>query len=163
VDISRPAERLEELAQSIQNESRLYQSTYRSLLARAARRTIWRKCLHLSSGTIALISGGTFVSSILGEVAATVGSLLAFLSGIITLITTTFFDEKETEDIIKCATRYDALADSMDSLHERRYEIGVERLAQALDRLRSEENKLSTNYAHLLAHQSSDGPHQPGR
>ncbi len=88
------------------------------LLQSGQRRVNIKKYIYVISGSLALISGGA-ASSLVAPAADFLGvkivaAALAFVSGAISLVTTAFFDEKETAKINEGAGRYGELRDRAD-------------------------------------------------
>jgi hypothetical protein len=87
------------------------------LARRAHRRSIWLKRLQLTSGILALISSG----SAAGLLVATVGeqylkisaTVLAFVSGIISLLSEAFLDPKEIESLHSGSNKFQILRDKI--------------------------------------------------
>ena len=150
VDISE----LEELARSLLRFRDTFYQKRMMLWSRAAGRTKWQKGLYIVAGLIALFSGGAITSVVTTLTSSTamkvIAATLAFVSGIVSLVTTNLFDPKETEKMFDGAAQYAAARDRAQSIHDRRRSLSLGQIGDALTRLRTDSNKLSRDYDRLL-------------
>jgi hypothetical protein len=83
------------------------------LLEVGLRRAKREKLYHTAAGALAIFSGGSVSAALSNHVSSTffsiIGAALAFLSGLVSLITTHFFDEKVTQRIFEGAASYAGL------------------------------------------------------
>jgi hypothetical protein len=145
---------LQELTQNLEELRIICQTKRERLWGRAARRNKWQKGLHIAGGVIALFSGGAITSVVTSLTSSLtmkiIAAALAFLSGGISLVTTTLFDSKESVKMFDGAARYAALRDKAQTLYERRTGIAIDRVTEQLGRLRAESSSLAKEFDHLL-------------
>jgi len=156
-----PAGLLDALAKGIDDIIEVSQTKRERLWSRARDRTTWQRRLQFASGTIALLSGVaiTSVFTALGSSSLTMkilGAVLAFVSGVLSLVTTTHLDPRETERVFGCAAKYAELRDHARSLRERHRGISLNQVQEGLAKLRGESQKLTNDCDSLLP--SLDAP-----
>lgn len=119
------------------------------LLSRAQKRVGRKKIIYVVSGSLALLSGGT-ASALVAPAADVIGvkimaAGLAFVSGVISLVTTAFFDEKETAKMNEGAGRYGELRDRADVVLNSRTRQ-VKELDAIFSRLTDQQSKLQQEF-----------------
>jgi hypothetical protein len=119
------------------------------LMSRAQKRTGRKKVIYVVSGSLALLSGGT-ASALVAPAADVIGvkimaAALAFVSGVISLVTTAFFDEKETAKMNEGAGRYGELRDRADVILGSRVRQ-VKELDAIFNRLTEQQSKLQQEF-----------------
>jgi hypothetical protein len=132
-----------EYIRSVAHEKRLL------LLKQAQSRVNTKKYIYVLSGSLALISGGA-ASALVAPAADVIGvklvaAGLAFISGVIALVTSAFFDEKETAKINEGAGRYGELRDRSDVVLNSRVRKVAE-LDAIFDRLTAQQSKLQQDF-----------------
>jgi hypothetical protein len=125
-----------------------------ALVARAHKGTRWRKALNITAGVLALFSAAS-MTAVVAELTSSFGvkvvsAVVAFLSGITTLLVSSFFDEKEMQKAQEGAAKFLALRDQ--ALLAARKPDMTEKLAFAeLTRLLRSYNTLSAEYDRLIS------------
>ena len=124
------------------------------LWRRAARQTKTYRRLHLGSGGLALLSGGA-ITSLISDIGSPLfvkiaAAILAFSSGLMSLLTTTLHDSKETERMFEGAVKYALLRDNAQTLFDRQTTISAAQLLEGLKQLRAESGKLTKDYDKML-------------
>lgn len=131
----------------IANQKRL------SLWKKAQFRSGRRKSINVASGCLALISGGSAaallipVANLISLKLMTAG--LAFISGTISLITNTFFDDRETSQIYEGAGAYGELRDRVGVILNKPGLTAAE-AHTAYERFTDQSSKLAKDYDQLL-------------
>ena len=126
----------------------------RAALAEAAgRRSAWRRGLHLTSGVLALLSGAG-ITSVIADLTSSMtvkvlSAVVAFVSGIITLLITAYFDEKETAKIYDGSAKFLALRDQA-MLAPNRPDITEKQAFAALEKLRAEHARHSLEFDRFI-------------
>ena len=146
---------VEELAMSAGNLSDICAEKREVLKSQAISRSKWQKRLHIASGVIALLSGGA-ITAVVTDLTSSLqmkifATTLAFSSGIISLVTTTLFDTKETQRMFEGAAQFLIIRDKLRALHHRRSTLTPDQFDEALGPLRTEYNKTSADFDPLLA------------
>ena len=121
---------------------------------RAARRQQWQRALHLASGIITLVSGGS-VAALLATISGAenlklIGAIVAFLAGVLSLIVTTYFDVKETQKMFEGASNYGILRDRLVSLVDGVSELSRKTALERLGKIREDAGKAMLQYDPLL-------------
>jgi hypothetical protein len=125
----------------------------RLLLVVAHRATKWRKFLNVSAGVLALCSAAS-MTTIVAELTSSLGvkifsAAVAFLSGVITLFATSFFDESDVQKAHDGAAKFMALRDKAH-LAVGRPDATEKQAFAELSNLVSAYNNLSAEYDRLL-------------
>jgi hypothetical protein len=120
------------------------------LLKRAAQRRNRQRALHLISGIVTLASGGLvtiLLASTVKDEAQTakfLGAITAFLSGVLSLVATTYFDVKDTQKISDGASEYGMLIDLLDNLKGKFAELQRKTVGENLNKIREKARVVST-------------------
>lgn len=119
------------------------------LMTKAQKRVGRKKAIYVISGSLALLSGGT-ASALVAPAADFIGvkimaAALAFVSGVISLVTTAFFDEKETAKMNEGGGRYGELRDRADVILNSRVRKVTE-LDASYGRLSEQQSKLQQEF-----------------
>ena len=131
----------------------------RARLARAAKRkSILGRSLTLSAGVLALLSAGS-ITAIITEITSSMtvkvlSACLGFLSGMISLVMTSFFDEKETNRLFEGATRFLSLRDQVE-LVRLQPNLTEKQAFEALKKLRTDYEKYSAEYDRFILRPSA--------
>jgi hypothetical protein len=137
--------RLGMLAESAHNRNQ-------ELIDIATFRRGFRQLLHVSAGIMALFAGTISVAISSGSpstnTAQLISAVIAFLSGIITLLASTYFDEKETATIFDGAPKFLSLGNKCDSAREN-YNMTESELFATLETLQALHVELSNTYNHF--------------
>jgi hypothetical protein len=121
------------------------------LLGRSAyRRIFWAKVLHVLAGVLALISGASVIS-LIAAVSDELGvkifaAAIAFASGLTTLVISSYFDQKETVNILEGASHFLALRDEAN-VTITRPNLTPAQAYETLDKLRREYDDYTAQYA----------------
>jgi len=133
------------------------------LFRRAARRTKWQRGLQIAAGVLALFSGTAMTSVLLSLTSSLVmkiiAAALAFLSGTISLVMTTF-DPKETEKMFDGAAHHEKFGNDAMLLYESRGSITPGRFRERVERLIADWNRLSQDYDRFLSNLGRDAQEQ---
>ena len=124
------------------------------LLNGAGRRQKWQRALHLLSGIITLVSGGS-VAALLATMSGAgglklIGAIVAFLSGVLSLVVTTYFDVKETQKMFEGAGAYGALRDRLVTLDDGLPSLTMKTALERLAKIREDVGKAAHQYDPLL-------------
>jgi hypothetical protein len=124
------------------------------LLEKAGHREQWQRTLHLASGIIMLISGGS-VAALLATIGGgaslkLIGAVVAFLSGVLSLVVTTYFDPRETQKMFEGASNYGLLRDRLDTLRDELPTISYGIALERLQTIRADAGKASSQYDSLM-------------
>jgi hypothetical protein len=126
----------------------------------ARRRTKTQKGLHVAAGVIALFSGGAITSVLTAVTSSLIMKIIAagfaFLSGMISLLTTTLFDTRETERMFDGATQYAILGNRAQSLLDRNRTLSFNQVQNETARLTENHGSLIKQYDSLLSSLSSE-------
>jgi membrane protein implicated in regulation of membrane protease activity len=95
---------------------------HKALIAAANRRVRWQKILHMASGVLALISGAS-ITAIIVELTSSMSvkvfsAALAFLSGVISLVVTSYFDEKRKYENLRGSQQISGTLGPVNSRHQ---------------------------------------------
>lgn len=129
-------------------------SAKRTALAKAGmRRSAWRKGLHLTSGILALLSGAG-ISAIIAKLTTSMAvqvfsAVIAFASGLITIVMAGYFDEKETAKIYDGAGKFLALRDQA-MLVLSRPDVTEKQAYSALEKIRADYAKHSQEFDRFI-------------
>jgi hypothetical protein len=121
------------------------------LLGRSAyRRILWAKALHVIAGVLALISGVS-VTSLIAAVSDELGvkifaAAIAFVSGLTTLVISSYFDQKETLNILEGASHFLALRDEAN-VTRTRPNLTPAQAYESLDKLSRAYDDYTAGYA----------------
>jgi hypothetical protein len=120
----------------------------------AARRQRWQRALHLVSGIVTLVSGGS-VAALLATISGAeglklIGAIIAFLSGVLSLIVTTYFDVKETQKMFEGASAYGVLRDRLINLNDGLSSLAIKTAVERLAKIREDAGKSAHQYDQLL-------------
>jgi hypothetical protein len=111
------------------------------------------KILHVVAGVLALLSGTSVSAAITKFVQPTsfsvIGAALAFGAGLISLITSSFFDEKEMQRIAEGLAGFATLRESAD-LESIRPNLNEKQAYEALKSLFARYNELCARYDRLI-------------
>ena len=115
----------------------------------AAERIAWAKHLQLAAGVLALVSAASITSLISTLSNPTTlkifAAVVAFASGVITMVIPTYFDQKENLTILEGANRFLELRDEANTLAKRPSLTPTETY-DALERLRRAYDEQSARY-----------------
>jgi hypothetical protein len=124
------------------------------LSEKAGRRERWQRALHLASGIVTLISGGSvaaLIATISGAASLKLtGAVIAFCSGVISLVVTTYFDVKETQKMFVGASTYGILRDRLITLLDELPTINNKTSIERLAKIRADVGKAGQQYDSLL-------------
>lgn len=108
---------LENLEQSILDLRKVCWQKRMVLIELAAKRQKWERNLHFASGVISLFSGASVAALLLliagKDYLKIIGSVVGGLSGVLSLIVTTYFGAKDTQKIFEGAAKYGTLRDEL--------------------------------------------------
>jgi len=113
-----------------------------------------RQHLHVLAGLMALLSAS--ITAVLTKISPSpavvqiIPAVIALLSGTLTLITSTYFDEKETADVFEGCGRFLSLRSEADLIRHKRG-VTEAQAFRALETLGREYVVLSSKYDHLHA------------
>jgi hypothetical protein len=146
---------IEEWAISAKNLSDICDTKRQVLLHQAISRTKWQKGLQIAAGTVALLSamvGAARPSGMIALLGGTefVAAALAFLSGIVSLVTTTLFEVRETHRMFEGAYQFLVVRDQLRTLYHRRGMLDVERFMKALEPLRAQYDQTTKEYEPMI-------------
>jgi hypothetical protein len=145
--------RIDSLAASVARLQDIYNQRIAALNGAAQRRTKMHKYLRVGSGVVALVSGGAVSAALVEFLPAytkIVGALLAYASGIVTLMSDVFVDPKETHKMFEGAAHYAVIADRASALLDGRDMTTAKQLFDGLTKLRADGNKVNADYGPLL-------------
>jgi hypothetical protein len=136
----------------------------RSALAEAGmRHAKAKRWLQLLAGTLALLSGTTTSAVITKFVSPThfsaIGAALAFGSGLISIITSNFFGEKDTARISEATAKYGELRE-LASLESIRPNVTDKQKYETLTKLYRTYSELDARFDHLIMSTLKSGLHQ---
>jgi hypothetical protein len=119
----------------------------------ASRRSDWRRALHVTSGVLALISAAS-ITAVIAQltnslVVKVFSAVVAFLSGLITLVISAYFDEKETMKIFEGSNKFLSLRDQADLVRDRD-DVTEKQAFAALEKLRVSYASYCAEYDHYL-------------
>ena len=116
----------------------------------ADRKIFWAKALHVIAGVLALISGASITSLIAAvsdELAIKIfAAAIAFASGLTTLIISSYFDQKETLNLLEGASHFLTIRDEANVTITRPNLTPLEAY-ELLDKLRREYDDYTMRYA----------------
>jgi hypothetical protein len=123
------------------------------LIEQANKRNRRRKLVNIAAGVLALLSGSSVsvaLANVLNQTSFSIlGAVLAFVSGVLSLITSTYYDDKETRQNSEGAAAYGALRDraEIEVLHP---SPSNKQSYEALKRLWTAYGDISSRYDHLI-------------
>ncbi len=131
----------------------------RLLLAQASRRSRLRRLLHVTAGILALLSA-TSITAIITELTNSMAvkvfsAVVAFISGVISLVITNYVDEKDTWKMFESAAGFISVRSKAELLLTKPNVTGTE-----LRKLQEEYEKCSTAVDSLIKFDESDHSHQ---
>jgi hypothetical protein len=136
----------------------------RQALAEVAQhRTRMAKALHLGAGICALVSAGS-ITAIIADVTSSLGvkvvsACLSFASGVITLVFTNYYDEKETRQIYDGAAKFHHIRERAD-LARGRPETTEKQAFADLIKIRAEYREYSSELDRFLSRRiKNKGPY----
>lgn len=146
--------RIDELTESLMELRHRYTTRHETLSRHAASRSKLHKWLLFGSGVVATGSAGTATTALIAEWSGPyskgIAAGLAFASAMISLALATLLDQKETQRMFEGAAAYGAFEDRALAIYDQRYDRSPDQLAQVIDRLRTDDNKLDSDYGPLL-------------
>jgi hypothetical protein len=138
---------IEEWAKDTYDLSNVCHEKRQLLLSQAISRTKWQKGLHIGSGTVALLSG---MASTMVTGTQFVAAALAFLSGIVSLLTTTLFEVKETQRMFEGAYQFLVVRDRLRTLYRQRGILDVGKFMKEQEPLREQYVQISKEYDPMM-------------
>jgi hypothetical protein len=150
--LKRAREQLRELAEDSQRKRK-------RLLSKATDRTRLRRILHVTAGVLALLSAAS-ITSIIAELTNSMAvkifsAALAFISGVITLLISTYMEERETLRMFEGAAGFMSIRDKATISAD---EAGVteSKAYTELRKLREEYGKCSKEFDPLIGFDEKD-------
>lgn len=121
----------------------------------ASQRTNRSKWLHVTASSLALLSSGTITTAITGlvdkQAIQVIAAILAFTSGILSLIISTIYDAKETNRMYEGASRYAQLREKTQIALDQVASLSDNHCIEILKDLRTEYVSISGEFDPLLS------------